>query len=45
MNNLRKELINRGPSPYTLDVIRPVKEKIKEVVKMWIRVCMANGKA
>ena len=45
MNNLREELNKRGPSPYTLDVIRPVKEKIKEVVKMWIRVCMANGKA
>jgi len=45
MNNLREELIKRGPSPYTLDVIRPVKEKIKRVVKMWIRVCMASGKA
>lgn len=45
MNNLREELIKRGQNPYTLDVIKPVKEKIKEVVKMWIRTCMVNGKA
>lgn len=45
MNNLREELVKRGPNPYTLDVIKPVKEKIKQVVKMWIRTCMANGKA
>lgn len=45
MNNLREELIRRGENPYTLDVIPPVKEKIKEVVKGWIRVCMVNGKA
>lgn len=45
MNNLREELVKRGPNPYTLDVIKPVKDKIKEVVKMWIRTCMVNGKA
>lgn len=45
MNNMREELIKRGPNPYTLDVIKPVKDKIREVVKMWIRVCMVNGKA
>jgi ketose-bisphosphate aldolase len=45
MNNLREELVKREPNPYTLDVIKPVKEKIKQVVKMWIRICMANGKA
>lgn len=45
MNNLREELVKRGPNPYTLDVIKPVKEKIKEAVKMWIRRCMVNGKA
>jgi ketose-bisphosphate aldolase len=45
MNNLREELINRGLNTYTLDAIKPVKEKIKEVVKNWIRVCMANGRA
>jgi len=45
MNNLRRELIERGENPYTLDVVKPVIEKIKEVVSMWIRVCMADGKA
>jgi ketose-bisphosphate aldolase len=45
MNNLREELVKREPNPYTLDVVKPVKEKIKEVVKMWIRTCMVNGKA
>ena len=45
MNSLREELVKRGHNPYTLDVIKPVKEKIKEVVKMWIRICMVNGKA
>jgi ketose-bisphosphate aldolases len=45
MNNMREELVKRGPNPYTLDVIKPVKEKIKEVVKMWIKTCMVNGRA
>ena len=45
MNNMREELIRLGENPYTLDVVPPVKEKIKAVVKEWIRVCMANGKA
>ena len=44
MNNMREELVKRGVNPYTLDVIKPVKEKIREVVKGWIRVCGANGK-
>jgi len=45
MNGMREELSRLGPNAYTLDVVKPVKEKIKEVVKAWIRVCMANGKA
>lgn len=45
MNSLREELNKRAPNPYTLDVIKPVKEKIKEAVKMWIRICMVNDKA
>lgn len=45
MNNMRSELIRLGENPYTLDVVKPVKEKIKEVVKNWIRVCGANNKA
>jgi len=44
MNNLREELNRLDPNPYTLDVMPPVKEKIKAVVKEWIRVCMCNGR-
>ncbi|MCE5188393.1 MAG: class II fructose-bisphosphate aldolase [Eubacteriales bacterium] len=45
MNNMREELIRVGENPYTLDVVKPVMEQIKQVVKGWIRVCMANNKA
>ena len=45
MNNLRAELNRVGENPYTLDVMKAVYPKVKEVVKGWIRVCMANGKA
>jgi len=45
MNSLREELNNRDKNPYTLDIMIPVKEKIKEVVRERIRVCLSNGKA
>jgi len=45
MNAMRAELNARGENPYTLDVVKPVIAQIKEVVKGWIRVCMADGKA
>lgn len=45
MNSLRDELIKKGNNQYTLDIIKPVKEEIKKVEKMWIKVCMANGRA
>lgn len=45
MNALRDELNSLPVNPYTLDVMPPVKEKIKAVVKEWIRVCMCEGKA
>ena len=45
MNGMRRELDRLGDNPYTLDVVRPVIDQIKAVVKGWIRVCMANGKA
>jgi len=44
MNNLRNELNARGENPYTLDVMKPVIEKVRDVVKMWIRICMTDGK-
>ncbi|MCL1909627.1 MAG: class II fructose-bisphosphate aldolase [Kiritimatiellaeota bacterium] len=45
MNGMRAELNRLGANPYTLDVVKPVIAEIKEVVKGWIRVCGANGKA
>jgi len=45
MNGMRAELNRLGDNQMTLDVVRPVIEEIKAVVKKWIRVCMADGKA
>lgn len=45
MNNLREELNRLGPNPYTLDVVKPVMEKIKDIVKIWIITFMADGNA
>ncbi len=45
MNSVRAELNRVGDNAYTLDVMAAVKENIKNVVKEWIRTCMANGKA
>ncbi|MDL2252450.1 class II fructose-bisphosphate aldolase [Ruminococcaceae bacterium OttesenSCG-928-I18] len=45
MQNLRKSLDGAGEAPYTLDVVKPVREQIKQVVKGWIEVCMSAGKA
>lgn len=44
MNGMRSELNRLGENPYTLDVVKPVMDEIKVVVKNWIRVCMADGK-
>jgi hypothetical protein len=45
MNNLKAELNRLPENPYTLDVMKPVREKIKEVVKSWIRACMCTNRA
>ena len=45
MNGMRRELASRPENSYTLDVVKPVLEEIKHVVRGWIKVCMANGKA
>lgn len=39
MNSLKEELNKRDKNPYTLEVMLPVKEKIKKVAKERIRVC------
>ncbi len=44
MNSLREELNKRDKNPYTLEVLLPVKERIKKVVKEGIRVCGSGGK-
>jgi ketose-bisphosphate aldolase len=45
MNALKTELNRLPENPYTHDVMAPVIEEIKIVVKEWIRVCMSNGRA
>ena len=45
MNALRAELNAHGENPYTLDVMKPVRVAIKNVVMGWIKVCMADRKA
>jgi fructose/tagatose bisphosphate aldolase len=45
MNNMREELAQAGNNPYTLDIVPPVIEKIKAVVKDWIKICGADNKA
>ena len=45
MNAVRAELHRRGENAYTLDVMVPVRAAVREEVKKWIRVCMADGKA
>jgi len=44
MNSLKEELSKRDKNPYTLEVMLPVKEKIKKVVKERIRVCGSSEK-
>lgn len=44
MNGMREELERLGPNPYTLDVVKPVTEKIKAVALDWIGTCMCEGK-
>jgi len=45
MNAVRAELNARGQNAYTLDVMKPARAAVKTVVKEWIKVCMADGKA
>ncbi len=45
MNAVREELIARGENSYTFEVMKPARAAVREVVKQWIRVCMADEKA
>lgn len=44
MNSLKEELNKRDKNPYTLEVMLPVKEEVKKVVKEGIRVCGSSGR-
>jgi hypothetical protein len=45
MNTVRAELDRRGLNAYTLEVMAPARAAVRDEVKKWIRVCMADGKA
>lgn len=45
MNTVRAELMRRGENAYTLDVVKPVRAAVGEVVRRWIVACRADGKA
>jgi len=44
MNEVRAQLMEKGENCYTLDVMKPARNAVCEVVKDWIRVCGADGK-
>jgi fructose/tagatose bisphosphate aldolase len=45
MNAVRTELLRRGSNAYTLDVMKPARQAVRDEVRKWIRICMADGKA
>jgi len=45
MNGMRRELNRLGDGQMTLDVVKPVIDEMTAVVRGWIKVCMADGKA
>jgi len=45
MTNLQEELNNMAPGTHILDIMKTVRGKIKEEAKVWIKSCMADGKA
>ena len=44
MNAVREELMARGENAYTIEVMKPVRPKIKAIIQQWIRACMADGR-
>lgn len=45
MDTVRKTVERRGYTTHTVEIMHDTKEEIKKVVKQWIRICMADGKA
>ena len=44
MDNAYKRIGEMGPAVHTVEIMRPVRRAIADVVKRWIRICMADGK-
>lgn len=45
MNEAQKAIVRKGPVTHTVDILMDVRPLIKEEVRKWILVCMADGKA
>ena len=45
MLNVHRQIEKRGPATHTIDIMTDVRKAIKEEVRKWILVCMADGKA
>ena len=45
MREAQKAIELKGPATHTIDIMTDVREAIKAKVCMWIKVCMADGKA
>jgi len=45
MNSMRKTLWEGRKNQYTLDVVKPAITAVKNVVKEWLQVCMADNQA
>ena len=44
MSQAHKAISERGPATHTVEIMQDVRKAIKEVVKKWIRICLADGK-
>jgi fructose/tagatose bisphosphate aldolase len=45
LSSVKETLDREGPTIHTIDLMLPAVEKIKEEIKLWIKVCMSEGKA
>jgi len=45
MSNVYKLIGEKGVNTHTIEIMQEAKKEIKKVVKKWIKVCMADGKA
>lgn len=45
MSNVYKKIGEKGVNTHTIEIMHEVRKEISKVVKKWIKVCMADGKA